>query len=167
MTSPDSRELPAPLPRGSRWSRSRLPAAGEPLFVYGTLQFGPVLTELIGRVPAMEPARSIGRRAAALPGRAYPGLVTATGSVTEGYLLTGLTADEWRVLDAFEDDEYDLLPVSVHAGERVGYAWTYAWTAEVEDFEWSPAAFASEHLPRYVGKCAAWRRNLVLLSETV
>ncbi|MTE13632.1 gamma-glutamylcyclotransferase family protein [Nocardia aurantiaca] len=136
-----------------RWAR-KLPSASDPLFVYGTLQFGSVLTALIGREPAMEPARSIGRRAAALPGRAYPGLVTAADSMADGFLLTGLTAEEWRVLDAFEDDEYDLLPVSVQVGERTEYAWTYAWTAEVEEHDWSAAVFASEHLPRYLRKSA-------------
>ncbi|WP_433593823.1 gamma-glutamylcyclotransferase family protein [Nocardia sp. CA-145437] len=149
-----------------RWAR-RLPAASDPLFVYGTLRFEAVLTALIGRVPRMEPARLIGRRAAALPGRAYPGLVTATDAVTAGFVLTGLTADDWRVLDAFEDDEYDLTPVSVHLGERVGYAWTYTWTAEVAEADWSAADFEAGHLPYYESKCAAWRRDLVLLSETV
>ncbi|GAB2552277.1 gamma-glutamylcyclotransferase family protein [Nocardia heshunensis] len=149
-----------------RWAR-KIPFASDPLFVYGTLRFGAVLTELIGRVPEMESARLFGRRAAALPGRVYPGLVTAPDSVTDGFLLTGLTADEWRVLDEFEDDEYNLVPVSVTAGHRVGYAWTYAWRAEVADHDWSAAAFEAEQLPRYVGKCAAWRRNPVLFSETV
>ncbi|MEC3954011.1 gamma-glutamylcyclotransferase family protein [Nocardia sp. CDC153] len=149
-----------------RWAR-KLPFASDPLFVYGTLRFGEVLAELIGRVPEMESARVPGRRAAALPGRAYPGLIAAGGGVTEGFLLTGLTADDWRVLDAFEDDEYDLVPVSVTVGERVGYAWTYLWTVEVEERDWSASTFAVEQLPSYVGKCAAWRRDLILLSETV
>ncbi|MGW4355065.1 gamma-glutamylcyclotransferase family protein [Nocardia sp. NPDC004582] len=150
----------------NRWAR-RLPAASDPLFVYGTLRFEVVLTALLGRVPAMEPARLIGRRAAALPGRVYPGLVTATDAVAEGFLLTGLGADDWRVLDAFEDDEYDLTPVPVHAGERVGYAWTYAWTAEAAEADWSAADFEARHLHHYESKCAAWRRDLILLSETV
>ncbi|WP_222932682.1 gamma-glutamylcyclotransferase family protein [Nocardia yunnanensis] len=149
------------------YPRRRLPVAQDPLFVYGTLRFGAVLAELIGRVPDMEPARLLGRRAAALPGRSYPGLVTATNRVTEGFLLTGLTDAEWRVLDAFEDDEYDLVPVAVTAGERAGYAWTYAWTAAAEDRDWSATAFERDQLPRYAGKCAAWRRDLVLLSETL
>ncbi|MFE3752978.1 gamma-glutamylcyclotransferase family protein [Nocardia tengchongensis] len=144
-----------------------LPVTSDPLFAYGTLRFPAVLSALIGRVPAMEPARLIGRRAAALPGKAYPGLVTATDSVTDGFLLTGLGRDDWRVLDAFEDDEYDLTPVPVLAGECAGYTWTYTWTAEVSAADWSVADFEAVHLPYYVSKCAAWRRDLILLSETV
>ncbi|MBL1078980.1 gamma-glutamylcyclotransferase [Nocardia sp. 2] len=151
-----------------RWGRRRLlPAAGDPLFVYGTLQYPEVLNELIGRTPELEPAQVSGRRAAALPDRVYPGLVTATGAVTHGFLLRGLTAGEWQVLDAFEDDEYDLTPVSAHAGECEVYAWTYTWKAEALEQDWSVPVFTADHLPYYAAKCAAWRRELVLLTGTV
>lgn len=149
-----------------RWARWRLPNGADPLFVYGTLQFPEVLSELLGRTPELEPAELYGRRAAALPGRVYPGLVTADGVVADGFLLTGLTAEEWQVLDAFEDEEYDLVPVSVHAGNRESYAWTYAWTAEVSEEKWSARDFTVDHLPRYAEKCAAWRREVILLSGT-
>lgn len=155
-----------PASRG-RWARTRVPGDGQPLFVYGTLRFPEVLGELIGRTPDSEPATLAGTRPAALPGHNYPGLVTAPDTVTEGFLLGGLTADEWRILDAFEDDEYELRPVCVHAGDRELYAWTYVWTAPVLGETWSATRFATVELPGYQAKCAAWRRNLVLLSETV
>lgn len=148
-----------------RWGR-RLPRAEDALFVYGTLQFPRVLDELLGRTPDLTPAVLPGRRAAALPGRVYPGLVAAPSDSAAGFLLTGLTATEWQVLDAFEDDDYDLVPVSVHAGDREVYAWTYSWLPEVLPENWSAAAFTTDHLPRYAEKCAIWRRELVLLTET-
>ncbi|MEV6065985.1 gamma-glutamylcyclotransferase family protein [Nocardia sp. NPDC052001] len=148
------------------WAR-RLPSGDAPLFVYGTLRFPEVLTELIGCTMELRPATVPGRRVAALPGKIYPGLVPAESGAAQGFLLTGLTRTQWWVLDEFEDDEYDLSPVCVHAGKRVSYAWTYAWTAAVEPHDWSARDFATEHLPDYVGKCAAWRRELVLLSGTV
>ncbi|WP_324193641.1 gamma-glutamylcyclotransferase family protein [Nocardia otitidiscaviarum] len=135
----------------------RLPVPSDPLFVYGTLTFPEVLVELLGRTPRLDAARVSGRRAARLPGRVYPGLVTAAGAVTRGAVLRGLTAAEWRVLDDFEDDEYDLRPVFVHAGESAHAAWTYVWTAEVLAADWSATAFASDHLPRYAGRYARWR----------
>ncbi|WP_250292550.1 gamma-glutamylcyclotransferase, partial [Frankia sp. CiP1_Cm_nod1] len=45
------------------------------LFVYGTLCFPEVARALLGRLPCSRPAAAAGWRAAALPGRAYPGLV--------------------------------------------------------------------------------------------
>lgn len=147
------------------WSR-RLPSPDEPLFVYGTLRFDPILNALLGRVPALQPARLLGRRIAALPDRVYPGLVAAADGVAAGFLLTGLTESDWRVLDAFEDQEYDLRPVPAHAGDRELYAWTYVWTDPVLGTEWSAEEFAAEHLPSYLAQCAEWRRN-TLFSETV
>ncbi|WP_306365105.1 gamma-glutamylcyclotransferase family protein [Nocardia sp. CC227C] len=132
----------------------RLPVPSDPLFVYGTLTFPEVLVELLGRAPRLDPARVSGRRAAELPGRVYPGLVTAAGAVTRGAVLRGLTAAEWRVLDAFEDDEYELRPVFVHTGGSAHAAWTYVWTAEVLASDWSATAFATDHLPYYAGRCA-------------
>ncbi|WP_067547572.1 gamma-glutamylcyclotransferase family protein [Nocardia crassostreae] len=141
------------------WAR-RLPHPADPLFVYGTLQFPEVLTELIGRTPESERAVLLGRRAAALPEGVYPGLMIANTAVAQVFLLSGLTSAEWQVLDAFEDDEYDLIPVSVRAGEREVYAWTYAWTAEALPTNWSPQAFTTDHLPTYIHRCTQWRRTL-------
>ncbi|MFF2551468.1 gamma-glutamylcyclotransferase family protein [Nocardia sp. NPDC058058] len=148
------------------WAR-RLPTGDAPLFVYGTLRFPEVLTELIGCTMELRPATVPGRRVAALPGKIYPGLVHADSGVAQGFLLTGLTRTQWWVLDEFEDDEYDLSPVCAHVGNRVNYAWTYAWTEVVESRDWSAREFATAHLPTYAEQCAAWRRELVQLGETV
>lgn len=140
----------------------RLPVPGDPLFVYGTLRFPEVLIELIGRTPQLDAAWVSGRRAAALPERVYPGLVAAVGAVTHGAVLSGLTAAEWRVLDAFEDDEYDLVPVFAHVGDRDLPAWTYLWKSEVAAQDWSVEYFATEHLPHYTDRCARWRSELAV-----
>jgi gamma-glutamylcyclotransferase (GGCT)/AIG2-like uncharacterized protein YtfP len=145
-------------PRSSR-SRAgrpdRLPAEPEALFVYGTLQFPDVLRALIGRVPEHEPAAVAGWRAAVLPGRVYPGLVSAAATV-HGVLLSGLTSAEWRILDAFEGPGYDRQPVLLLDG-RSAWAYIYPLEAEVGDDDWSSAAFAARHLPAYVERCAVWR----------
>ncbi|MFI6866807.1 gamma-glutamylcyclotransferase family protein [Nocardia sp. NPDC050406] len=143
-------------------SGRRLPEPSDPLFVYGTLRFAEVLVELIGRTPRLDAAWVADWRAAALPDRVYPGLVRAVGTVTHGAMLSGLTAEEWRVLDAFEDDEYELRPVFAHAGERDLPAWTYVWTAEVAARDWSAEEFAVDHLPYYAGRCGRWRRDLAV-----
>ncbi|WP_405138887.1 gamma-glutamylcyclotransferase family protein [Nocardia sp. NBC_01388] len=146
----------------SPWRRARpLPSGPAPLFVYGTLQFPEVLIELLGRAPELEPARVLGQRAAVLPDRVYPGLTSANGSVTQGFLLNGLTADEWQILDTFEDDEYELRPIPVHTGNRHTYAWTYAWTDAVTPGEWSAQRFAADHLADYIARSATWRRDLL------
>ncbi|WP_218020139.1 gamma-glutamylcyclotransferase family protein [Nocardia anaemiae] len=125
------------------------------LFVYGTLQFPEVLIELIGRCPELVAAELAGWRAAALPGRVYPGLVPAAGGAARGVVLSGLDAGEWAVLDAFEDDEYELRRVRPGA-----VAWTYVWTSVVAPEDWYAERFAAEHLGEFVDRCAEWRRLL-------
>ncbi|QUW78456.1 gamma-glutamylcyclotransferase [Streptomyces mirabilis] len=109
--------LQAPLP-------NRLADRATALFVYGTLQFETVLGGLIGRVPERQPTTTLGWRAAALEGRVYPGLVSAPGSEARGLLLTGMSEREWRVLDAFEDDRYDLQRIDLTCRSA---AWAYVW----------------------------------------
>lgn len=151
-----------------------------PLFVYGTLQFPEVLQAVLLRVPRLDPAQAPGHRVVRLDGRIYPGLVKAAGSA-RGFLIGDLTAAEWRILDEFEGDEYDVLPVGVvhRDGAPAGAggsrpagrpqvrqgargALTYACRASAGpmDADWSAEHFARTHLPAYAEECAAWRRLL-------
>ncbi|WP_406231282.1 gamma-glutamylcyclotransferase family protein [Nocardia sp. NBC_01009] len=127
------------------------------LFVYGTLQFPAVLIELLGHCPSLEPVEVSGWRVAALPGRLYPGLVSRPASVAGGVLLTGLADAEWKVLDAFEDAEYDLSPLVVPGHARV---LTYVWTAEVSPEDWDADRFALDHLAEFTARCVRWRAGL-------
>lgn len=124
------------------------------LFVYGTLQFPEILEVLIGRVPRHEPATAPGWRAAALPGVVYPGLVPAPTAAARGIILHGLTAPEWHILDAFEDNEYTLRTIQLATSP----AWTYVWTAATTQSDWHPDHFAAAHLPEFVTRTAEWRR---------
>ncbi|WP_216895475.1 gamma-glutamylcyclotransferase family protein [Nocardia alni] len=134
---------------------STLPPEAAELFVYGTLQFGPVVRELLGRMPEADVAVARDLRVAALPQRVYPGLVDEAGRMAGGLVLSGLTAADWRTLDAFEDDEYVLRPVElVRREEPIP---TYVWTAAAASADWLPEEFAADHLPGYITKCSDWR----------
>ncbi|MEV7090163.1 gamma-glutamylcyclotransferase family protein [Streptomyces sp. NPDC093085] len=156
-TTPRRGPLPADsagrdrLPADSA-GRGRLPADAALLFAYGTLRFGAVLDALLGRIPHRVPAVAPGWRAASLEGRVYPGLVAAPGSAAPGVLLTGLSRREWAVLDAFEDDRYDVREVSLTSG-RSGLA--YVWRGgEVRDETWDAERFRARHLEAYAARCA-------------
>ncbi|MFD4022367.1 gamma-glutamylcyclotransferase family protein [Streptomyces sp. NPDC058576] len=122
------------------------------LFVYGTLQFDAVLEALVGRIPKQVPASAPGWRAASLEGRVYPGLVAAPGSVAPGVLFTDLSRTEWAILDAFEDDRYDLREVALASGERgLAYVWP---DGEVLEEDWDAEQFRARHLGEYAARCA-------------
>ncbi|MER7047035.1 gamma-glutamylcyclotransferase family protein [Streptomyces jumonjinensis] len=129
----------------------RLAANPDVLFVYGTLQFPEVLEALLGLIPDSVPATARGWRAAALANRVYPGLVAADDTAT-GLLLTDLSPEEWRVLDTFEDDWYDLRRLHLASG---GHGWAYVWPGdEVLPGNWDAEAFRSRHLSAYAARCA-------------
>lgn len=135
-------------PRYHRLSRNP-----DVLFCYGTLRFDAVLESLLGRVPRKKPASAPGYRAAALQDRVYPGLVSDEegGSVT-GVVLTDLTDKEWHILEAFEDERYELREVQLSNRRR---AWTYVWKGgDVQADQWDAAEFETQHLAAYAARCA-------------
>ena len=84
------------------------------LFVYGTLMFDAVLVTLLKRLPKSHPARLKGYRRFAIRDRVYPAIVPEAGSSVCGLVLLGLTAEERRILDEFEDEDYIKTPLTVH-----------------------------------------------------
>ncbi|MDX3204751.1 gamma-glutamylcyclotransferase family protein [Streptomyces scabiei] len=133
--------------------RDRLSQRPDVLFCYGTLQFDAVLRALLGRVPQQSPASAPGYRAAALEGRVYPGLVAETSAgVASGLVLTDLSNEEWRILDAFEDARYELRELPLSNGE---WGWAYIWRGgDVRVDDWDAAEFEAQHLAAYAARCA-------------
>lgn len=125
-----------------------------PLFTYGTLLFPEVLRALVGRVPQSHIASANGWRVAALKNRTYPGLVATPGETAHGRLLTGLSDDEWRLLDNFEDCRYELRRIMLLGGQN---SLAYVWVDDTEacSSTWDIHSFALNHLPTYVKRCAA------------
>ncbi|MFJ5045596.1 gamma-glutamylcyclotransferase family protein [Streptomyces sp. NPDC088719] len=129
------------------------------LFAYGTLEFDGVLEARVGRVPQRVSASAPGWRAAALGGRVYPGLVAAPGSVVAGVPFTDLSRREWTILDAFEDDRYDLREVTLTSGERgLAYVWP---DGEVLEGDWDAEQFRARHLGEYAARCARIAPGLI------
>jgi hypothetical protein len=133
-----------------------LPAVPAALFAYGTLRFPGVLRALLGRVPEHTPAIAAGWRVAALDGRIYPVLVPGTGGAG-GVLISGLTAGEWRVIDAYEDAFYALERLTLVDG-RQGWAYLTRDRTAALPADWSPVDFTARHLDDFTGRCLAWRR---------
>src|SRR5262249_32952449 len=123
----------------------RLPVDPQALFVYGTLLFPEVLRALLGRVPNRTAAAAAGWRVAALAGRRSPALAPGDGR-GRGTLITGLTPDEWRILNAFEDALYELRRLTLTDAR---HGWAYVWPddrGEALTEDWDAERFATEHL---------------------
>lgn len=134
----------------------RLDVAPVMLFAYGTLIFPEVLQVLLGRVPDVTSAMVAGWRVARLSGRIYPAMVAAEAMV-RGSLITGLSGAEWRVIDAFEDDFYELRQLDLTDG-RPAWAYVCASHVNVSADDWDVDQFDQDHLVDYLKQCATWRR---------
>jgi hypothetical protein len=116
-----------------------------------------VLRTLLDRVPANRPAIVTGWRVAALRDHVYPVLVPADTNAS-GQLLTGLSRAEWHVLDAFEDDLYDLVRLTLDDGHH-GWAYVGDVHSEVLPEDWNATEFTNRDLDAYVERCQRWRRS--------
>ncbi|HLN16176.1 MAG TPA: gamma-glutamylcyclotransferase family protein [Acidimicrobiales bacterium] len=131
------------------------------LFVYGTLQFAPVLDALLGRVPRLEPAVLADHEVVGLPDRSYPGLVRSDGGAAEGFVCPGLASPEWDVIDAFEDGWYELVVVTAHSGGEQVVCGAYRLPpGQTGDGGWSADEFCATELTRFTAACADFRASL-------
>lgn len=125
-----------------------------PLFAYGTLMFPEVISAVVGRSPAGLAAEIVGYKNYCVKSRSFPGLLYVGEGTVTGVLYPGLSREEWRKLDAFEDGFYQLRAVAVIAkgGEHKALAYIVPpENAEVLTQEtWNPEAFRSDFLARYL-----------------
>lgn len=136
---------------------SRLDVEPLTLFVYGTLAFPEVLQVLLGRVPDSTEAVVPGWRLAGLPGRVYPAMVVAE-AMAHGRLIADLSNSEWQIIDAFEDDIYELRQLNLTDG-RTAWAYVCGNDLNVSAGNWDGRQFDNEHFVEYLKHCTAWRRK--------
>ncbi|XP_010526283.1 PREDICTED: protein AIG2 A [Tarenaya hassleriana] len=99
------------------------------LFVYGGLQEPDVVRLLLNRAPDSVSALLPGFHRFRLKGRVYPAVLPSENGKIPGKVLKGLTDDELKMLDLFEDVEYDRKTVEVvltDTSEKMQVE-TYVW----------------------------------------
>jgi len=129
-----------------------------PLFVYGTLQYKPVLNFLLRRVPTCKPAVIRGYRRCRIIGLPYPAVVVDEAESVEGMLLFDLREDEMEVLHDYEGEEYALQEgvEAVMAGGEAATCSLYMWRDEYLDMlvrplePWDQSAFEENDLDDFV-----------------
>ncbi|CEM15373.1 unnamed protein product [Vitrella brassicaformis CCMP3155] len=96
--------------------------ASAPIFVYGSLMADEVLTTLLSRIPESRAASVRGFQRLFVKGQTFPAIMRADAStpattaappIVRGRLLLDVTDVERQILDAFEDDGYEVEEVMV------------------------------------------------------
>jgi gamma-glutamylcyclotransferase (GGCT)/AIG2-like uncharacterized protein YtfP len=83
------------------------------LFAYGTLMFPEVWARAAREECASRSAELHGYEARRLSGVTFPGLIEAPGIITPGLVYLNVSPEAMVRLDAYEDDFYDRIPVTV------------------------------------------------------
>ena len=102
---------------------------GDALFVYGTLLDEAIRREILGHSVDVIEARLEGFRR----GHArYNYIVRAEGARTPGLIMQGLSEEDWRRLDAYEEVPtlYTREEIEVEASAGMVRCWVYFPTAE-------------------------------------
>lgn len=79
--------------------------------------------------------------------------------VAHGFVLEGLSDEEWAIIDAFEDDSYALNIVTLKDGQ-LALAYTCASNDDALHLGhegWDAHEFAERSLTAYVSQCRAWK----------
>ncbi|ROW10254.1 hypothetical protein VMCG_01948 [Cytospora schulzeri] len=135
------------------------PSASSPaLFAYGSLLVDVVISTLIDRVPEYEVTTAPGYRVARLPGKPYPGLVHDDTAEAPGRIYRGLSAQEWAILDAWENPVYEVQVVTLCGGEE---ALAYVWTVDLLKGApiWTTDSLSSSVLDDYLEGTKTWREE--------
>ena len=139
-----------------------------PIFVYGTLCSPQVLQVLLGRTPALSPARLQGHARYSVRHVLYPATIPTPHQPhqqVDGFLLQDLTRQEEKLLDWFEGDEYSRVLVQVHCETKsttmtsntstITSAQVYLWKDHLMDKldldrPWCLDTFQKQHVETYL-----------------
>ena len=130
---------------------------GLPLFAYGTLMFPKVIGTVLGRTPEGHPATAHGFLRLEVAGQTFPGLIadhSALDSAVNGILYPNLSADEWQLLNRFEDGFYVLSEIIVTANGTETPALAYLVPEScrhvLSEASWNEELFRVRNMERFV-----------------
>lgn len=132
------------------------------VFVYGSLMSSEVLKALLGRIPLSREGVLYGYNRRFLQDRCYPAIYADAHSAVSGKILSDLTPAECKLLDAFEDDCYELKEVEIVL-DKSGTEKAFAYTLppknknQLTDRDWSFEHFLEHNLSDYLAGIARFK----------
>ncbi len=108
------------------------------LFVYGTLLNQEILQTLLGYVPEMSSASIDGFQRHAVRDDVYPAVRPDANHTVEGMILYGLSSRDFEMLDHFEGESYDRVPVIAQQRSEscMGDVECYLYVIQAHFYEW-------------------------------
>jgi len=131
------------------------------LFAYGSLQVASIFHELTGLEASFEHAVLEGFERLCVAGESFPVIRPKEGALTRGRLYRALDAESWKLLDAFEGNDYERRHVRVRLPNGSEEAQAYVIRREsrlgLVAAPWSLARFCELHADAYLPACRRLR----------
>jgi gamma-glutamylcyclotransferase (GGCT)/AIG2-like uncharacterized protein YtfP len=132
-------------------------------FAYGTLELPELLRALTGKTYQSTPALLREHRRAMLSDCAYPAVTPARAAAVRGRLYLNLDDASWRLVDAFEGDEYERRAVVVvdsrgNPIDAQAYILRPGLRHQLTSQVWDMRRFRKHHFARYLAACTELRR---------
>lgn len=123
------------------------------LFVYGTLTFPSIVKALTGRSYLMQTATLSNYFINSLDQKPYPGLTASHSESASGYILVNVDRSAFKILDAWEGDEYRKVSVTAHTSSGSVKTLAYVWDGPLKQLTaqpWDRNEFTRLHLAWYL-----------------
>lgn len=135
------------------------------IFSYGSLMYPDVILALTNKIFHSEQAVLYGYERRLMKGKIYPGIITKPNAEIAGTLWCDLDNDSLKILDTFEDKEYErtMLEVETHSGTMNALAYTInvKQAQLLDNSEWDPNYFKTNHLKEYINMCCRFREEFL------
>ena len=134
------------------------------VFVYGSLMYLPVWSQVVQGVYACENAVATGFQRYAVPNETYPGMVRDQAAQVQGIVWLNVQPHDLARLDAFEGAEYqrETIEVKLNKDGSSMRAGAYLWrdSSLLSDALWSVATFERDGMHAFLNKhVGAWTNN--------
>lgn len=134
------------------------------VFVYGSLMYLPVWSQVVQGVYACENAVAMGFQRHAVPNETYPGMVRNPAAQVQGIVWLDVSPQDLQRLDAFEGVEYQRETIEINLNKNGSsiQAGTYLWRdpATLSETLWSVASFESDGMQAFLNKhVGAWTNS--------
>jgi gamma-glutamylcyclotransferase (GGCT)/AIG2-like uncharacterized protein YtfP len=115
-----------------------------------------VLQSVAGRRLEGTPAILNGYKRLRVIDQHYPVVVLSGGDSVEGMLYLDLTEQQFRLLDAFEGEEYDRIEAPVGGATAFVYVLAEEWRHIAAAVPWFPEQLTAEHLSAFCSEYKGW-----------
>ena len=123
------------------------------LFAYGTLRAPSIVQAVLGYVPASKCSVLHDHFRGTIHGKVYPGIAPRVGARVRGLVYDLENSKDLRLLDDYEGDLYERVPVTVEAeGTSLNvqaYLVRPSRLGELTEVSWSLPRFLREHSHRF------------------